>query len=321
MSKLSGLVCSRSLVLAYTLSLILQSPYEAYSITNITMSRSSDINQEPPFGMNDLFESLRTISKGPLTASFEDDEGGFSPFPQEPLLDEEDMKSLELNFREHNKLRPQLEDLLKMLSQKDADGENSNMSLKMSASDRDTIITNLQKAQSDVESIQGQLSEMLNKGFFSNELEHHAKILHKLSVSAVADLLPKEIKEVFDRNKGQESRITPIENEIEIMSSADNKLPPISNLTKETHMQPAKSVQRKSVSKKPHEKHSPRPMREPDYLPYDQDECILCEYYHVFGRHPVNLMKAYEKRLKEEATMKSNLENRTRRKKRHQRKK
>lgn len=285
------------------------------------MSSSSDITQEASFRMQKLIDSLKTISNGPQLPSFEDDEGGFSPFPQEPLLNEEDMRSLEFNFREHNKLRPQLEDLLKMLSQKDGDGENPKVSLKMSASDRDTIITNLQKAQSDVESIQGQLSEMLSTGFFGTELEQHARILHELSVSAVANLLPKEIKEVFEMNKNQANKITQIEDDIGDLTSKNTMLPPISNVAKESHVQPAKHVQARPRHKKSHEKQSPKLTREPEFLPYDQDECILCEYYHVFGRHPVNLMKAYEKRLKEETTMKNNLENRTRRKKRHQRKK
>jgi len=299
------------------------------------MSRSFNKAPEVPSGINDFFESLKSVSKSQFFKALEDEEEQFSPFPHEDFLNEEDVRSLEMSFNEHNKIKPQLEDLLKMLSDNSCGcdcEEHSNVSLKMKPGDKDKIIDNLQKAQSDVESIQGQLSDMLSKGFFNEELENHAKILHNLSISAVADLLPKDVQEVLKKGETQFQKITEVSdqknNQIKPTSEENIKLPPIADLKIDKEDKPLKKhFQRKSKSKakKPSQQHQVPAKKNnqhlPEYLPYEPDECILCEYYHVFGKYPINLMKAYDKRLKEETAKKNEMEMRNRRKKRHQRKK
>lgn len=288
------------------------------------MSHQTDSNQNPPLAINYFLESLKSLTRDQLAEDIEGlDDEGFSPFPQEGELDEEDLKAMSASFQEHAKLKPHLEDLLKLLNQKDPEGDgHTSVSLRMSTSDRDQIITNLQKAQSDVESIQGQLSYILSQGFFNSELEQHAKILHKLSISAVADLLPKEIKEALEKGKPQFQQFSSkIHEEIDEPDLDDVKLPPISNLNiKEAQNKGNGIAQKKSKTKKSQQKAQQKTRQTPDILPYEPDECIICEYYHVFGKQPVNLIKAYDKRLKEETSMRNNLENRTRRKKRQQKK-
>lgn len=275
-------------------------------------------------------ESLKSLTgKGMLAEreilpgaieEFEDE--GFSPFPQEGLLNEEDLKSMEINFQEHNRLKPHLEGLLNLLSQKEVDGgENEASSLNISSSERIPFVDALRKAQSDVETIQGQLSYMINHGLINSELEKHAKLLHEFTTSGAADFLPEEIKEALEKGKPQFEQIVQLSDEHK--TSEDTKLPPISSLKiSENPREKNNEVQRTRKPKKHLDKPIPKAKKQlPEYLPYEPDECILCEYFHVFGKHPVNLIKACDKILDEEIAMKNNLEIRARPKKRRHHKK